>query len=75
MDKCVFCKEPLLSGQKTATLGTKGCEGIAKANALRSSSISTVPGQVVHVKCRKDFCSPKCIASASRKRECDCFFQ
>jgi hypothetical protein len=70
MDTCVFCKESLSNGQPTANLGAKGCEGIAKANELRNSNISTVPGQVVHVTCRKDFCSSTSIASA-KKRECE----
>ena len=68
MDKCVFCEEPLSSGQTITTLRAKGCEGIAKANELRNSNITTVPGQAVHITCRKDFCSPTSIASA-RKRE------
>jgi len=68
MDKCVFCEEPLSNGEPTSTLRIKGCEGIAKANELRNRNISTVPGQVVHVKCRKDFCSPQCIVSDNKKR-------
>lgn len=71
-DKCVFCGTSLLSDEPTTTLGLKGCEGIAKANATRNENISTVPGQVVHTKCRKNFCSTTSISSALKRKSEGC---
>ena len=45
----------------------KGCEETTKANVLRNSKITTVPGQVVHIKFRKNFCSPTGISSAVKR--------
>ena len=71
MDKCVFCQELLSNGEATSTLGDKGCAGIAKANELRRGNISTVPGQVVHVKCRRYFCSLNYIARDNKDQKDD----
>ena len=71
MDLCVFCKESLTNGQPTTKLGSKGCESIARASESRKSDMVTSPGQIVHSKCRKDFCAPNSIISANRKRDHD----
>ena len=68
VDKCVFCGGPLCGDEPTTTLGLKGCEGIAQANASRNESVITVPGQVVHTKCRKKFCSANSITSAVKRK-------
>ena len=56
MDICVFCKESY-GTEPVTTLTAKGCEGIARACELRQETVTVVPGQRVHVKCRKAFCS------------------
>ena len=43
------------------TLRKKVCEGIIKASAAKNSDIGTVPGQVVHVKCRSDYVNPNVV--------------
>lgn len=53
--ECVFCGRTLSGEEPTTKLREKGCEGIAKANVLRNCNITTVPGQVVHIKCRRIF--------------------
>lgn len=63
----MFCGETLSGEEPTTKLQEKGCEGIAKANVLRNCNITTVPGQVVHVKRRKNFCSPTGISSAVKR--------
>lgn len=72
MDDCVFCSESLANGEQTTKLGAKGRDGISKANDLRQADISVAPGQVVHTKCRKDFCSQLYIERDIRKRGYDC---
>jgi len=72
MDDCVFCSESLGNGEQTTKLGAKGCDGISKANDLRQADISVTPGQIVHTKCRKAFCSQLSIERDIRKRRYDC---
>ena len=60
----MFCGETLSGEEPITKLREKGYEGITKANVLRNSNITTVPGQVVHIKCRKNFCPPTGISSA-----------
>ena len=72
MDDCVFCSEFLGNGGQTTKLGAKGCDGISKANDLRQADISVAPGQIVHTKCRKNFCSQLSIELDIRKRRYDC---
>ena len=72
MDDCVFCSESLGNGKRTTKLGAKGWDGISKANDLRQADISVAPGQIVHTKCRKDFCSQLSIERDIRKRRYDC---
>ena len=52
MNICVFCEHSLDDGQEVVTLGVKGCQGIAQASQAQGSSITTLPGQRVHSKCR-----------------------
>ena len=49
------------------TLRKKGCEGIIKASAARNSDIGTVPGQVVHVKCRSDYVNSNVVKGSIKK--------
>ena len=68
MDVCIFCTQSLSNGEPTVTLGQKGCEGIERASVSRGSHIRTLPGQVVHVKCRSDHVNPNIIKTYNRKR-------
>ena len=48
-------------------LRKNGCELIIKASAARNSDIGTVPGQVVHVKCRSDYVNPNVVKGSIKK--------
>ena len=71
MDKpyCVLCLKPILPGQKSFKLTSKGCEGIKAACEARGLGTTTITsGQNVHSDCRKTHCNPHYIASHNRKR-------
>lgn len=68
MDECIFCHQPLLGDSLIVTLTAKGCQGIAQASETRGDQTHTVPGQRVHIECRKVYCNPKSIAASTRKR-------
>lgn len=55
---CAICRKHLNEDEslKFVALTAKGCAGINKASIERSDSISTTPGQKVHVVCRRDYC-------------------
>ena len=63
----MFCGETLSGEEPITKLREKGYEGTTKANVLRNSYITTVPGQVVNIKCRTKFCSPTGISSAVKR--------
>ena len=54
MEDCVFCSKPL-SDLPTVKLRDKGSETINRASDERQANIHVVPGQEVHVNCRRDF--------------------
>ena len=54
-------------GTDHQTTRKKDMKEITKANVLRNSKITTVPGQVVHIKFRKNFCPPTGISSAVKR--------
>lgn len=62
-DCCVLCKQTLGDGTPTVKLREKGCNGINAASTSRGDSITTSPGQEVHVICRKKYCNPNVIKS------------
>lgn len=62
MEDCCFCNQSLSDGRPTVELGVKGSDGVNLASKQRASNINVHPGQVVHVKCRRDFCEPNRIA-------------
>ena len=49
-------------GGPTVELGAKGSDGVNRASEQRESNINVHPGQVVHVKCRRNYCEPNRIA-------------
>ena len=55
MSECVFCGIQTSDGAPTVKLTKKGCDGVLKANEQCNACITTVPGQVVHVKCWSRF--------------------
>ena len=59
----MFCNQPIEEASST-TLTEKGCRGINKASAARKSSICCVPGQQVHLECRRKYCHPSEISKA-----------
>ena len=56
--------------KKTVKLGKKGCEGIVKASESQQIVSTVVVGQLVHVKCRKEFISPNVIARDMKRNDC-----
>ena len=54
MGDCVFCDTPL-KGFSTVKLRENGSDSINKASIERQSDICVIPGQEVHVNCRRDF--------------------
>ena len=65
---CVFCKEGTDSSpdNPTVTLRNKGCETINAVSDKRKDSLQTVPGQVVHQKCRRLYCNPIRVAQSTQ---------
>ena len=67
MNECIFCESSLDNGQEVVTLVVKGCQGIAQASQIRESSITTLPGQRVHVKCRHRHCNKRRIEQSLKR--------
>ena len=59
MSKCIFCESSLDDGQEVVTLGVKGCQAFAQTSQAWGSSITTSPGQRVHVKCCHRHCNKR----------------
>ena len=58
----------MLQNQASAKLTQKGCETILKASEARGTVTTAVPGQKVHIECRKEHCRPSSIEAHNRKR-------
>ncbi|XP_060579516.1 uncharacterized protein LOC132736408 [Ruditapes philippinarum] len=54
--KCVICMTS--DDQPIAKLGAKGCEGLTKASLNKGDKLFVVPGNVVHLECRRTYCHP-----------------
>lgn len=67
MESCTFCQQSLSGDEPTVTLTAKGCGGIRKASEERQTSIQTVPGQLVHTKCRREFVNPNLVKAKKRR--------
>ena len=67
MDDCVFCDDSLSDGQPTSKLRKKGCDGIKDAATSHESEKPVVPGQLVHVNCRKEYTKDQSIEAHKRK--------
>lgn len=65
---CVFCKESVTDEKPIVTLGAKGCESILRASESRQSDITVNPGDIVHIKCRREYINPHVISAYKRKQ-------
>ncbi len=63
---CPICRESLQDENPIVTLREKGSDGINNASEQRNDSVRTVPGQKVHVECRRTYCNPHKIAQAKK---------
>ena len=57
---CVICHEDKPE-DILATFHAKGAETIMRCSEARGEKITMVPGDCVHVSCRKTFCNDRCI--------------
>ena len=75
METCSICKETITDVEKTVVLTQKGSDSINLASVGHGIDLKIVPGEKVHVICRRNYCrranSTKDVASkdeASEKR-------
>ncbi len=61
--ECAICKEPIEPSLRV-TLGEKGSATINQASKDRKESLKCSVGQVVHVECRRKYCSQNSIVRA-----------
>ena len=62
MEKCKICNESFSDGNTSVVLRAKGSNGVNHASAQRGSSIVTIPGDRVHIECRRSYCKAENIA-------------
>ena len=68
-DICALCKQPLNDDQRTSVLTKKGVAGLQKANRARGASgLDFYPGQILHIKCRHDYCNAQAIKRDLRRK-------
>ena len=67
--KCAICKAFIGTGVPSSTLTAKGSSTINQASDARKESIHTMPGEVVHQKCRRIYCHPFQIAKDANQEE------
>ena len=67
--KCAICKASIGTGVPSSTLTAKGSSTINQASDARKDSIRTMPGEVVHQKCRRIYCHPFQIAKDTNQEE------
>ena len=60
----MFCGKDTNSDAPTVKLREKGSHSVNVASEERQDDIQTVPGQIVHQKCRREFCNPYNITKA-----------
>ncbi|KAH3893813.1 hypothetical protein DPMN_017965 [Dreissena polymorpha] len=62
---CVICKEQ--DDRPVSKLGEKGCQGLSlAAKNYTDQIIEFVPGQFVHIDCRKKYCHPNKTSSRGK---------
>ena len=62
MEKCKICNESFSDGNTLVVLRAKGSDGVNRASAQRLSSLVTIPGDRVHIECRRSYCKAENIA-------------
>ena len=67
--KCAICKASIGTGVPSSTPTAKGSSTINQASDARKDSIRTMPGEVVHQKCRRIYCHPFQIAKDTNQEE------
>ena len=62
MEKCCICNEHICDAEQTVVLQQKGSDGVNRASAERGIDLRTIPGERVHVDCRRRHCKADNIA-------------
>ena len=62
MEKCCICNEQICDAEQTVVLQQKGSDGVNRASAERGIDLRTIPGERVHVDCRRRHCKAENIA-------------
>ena len=55
MDLCCLCKKVITSERKGVELTSKGSDGVNRASVQRNNDLKTIPGDKVHVDCRREY--------------------
>lgn len=58
MDFSSLCQQSLANGQQTVMLREKRSLSVKKASEQRGDYIKTYTGQIIHKRCRKEYCNP-----------------
>ena len=56
MEKCKICNESFIDENTLVVLRAKGSNGVNCASAQRGSRLVTIPGDRVHIECRRSYC-------------------
>lgn len=56
MEKCKICNESFSDENTSVVLRAKGSNGVNRASAQLDSSLVTIPGDRVRIKCRRSYC-------------------
>ena len=56
MEKCKICNESFSDENTLVVLRAKGSNGVNCASAQRGISLVTIPGDRVHIECRRNYC-------------------
>ena len=67
MDICKICNKEIDVGQNTVTLTDRGSAGVNNASIEREGEAFSLPGDEVHVDCRRSFTDKKRIQVAKRR--------
>ena len=67
MDICKICNKEIDVGQSTVTLTDRGSAGVNNASIERGGEAFSLPGDEVHVDCRRSFTDKKRIQVAKRR--------
>ena len=69
-ERCAICKESVDGGgSSVSTIRERGSSAINRASDRRKDGIHTVPGQMVHIECRRKYCNADQIAMVVRQEQ------